>query len=698
MIKDLFNFSEWGIREWGALAGILGLGITLLSLLVKGVLQIFGVIKNKKQKREEWRLAYSDVANQLALAMTKQYSNALINSIISHLSGGGPFREIDGLDPLTKQQEKYTDAKIKYLNHRRTYSKKSKSHFTEHCAQADLILRRFEEYLDDVQLVIWLTAQPDLEMAIYESLEKKSKLMTEIVHSQIQGQLSNPKDSLRNIIALRFVDSAQGEEAAEFRMEVARFLEEDEAYEKISSIDSAVRRVKMIRADAQARFDLGVWYLENGLWSEGERWLLDAAERGHVEANYRLGRFYWEKKTRDLPDVFQEYYLKGKAFLEKAIEGGSDEAKLLLGKALMLQVDSDSMIKGMELVKEVLNENDDLVQFLFVLPFIPRESRPEFGVHNPWFDDHFQRYDRLSHAEFPINLFAKERKAALMLHKMGREERDQKEGKRLMEEAIDGLINYLGSAPADFFLREAALRFIIEAFEEMKEYYEEYDQEGYVAFVKPLAEKGALMYPYYLGEYYKGQGKLGEAVRCYRIGTANGDPFATDSLGLCYLEGTGVPQDMSTAKGLFEKARAQDLTHAIHHLAVMYFRNYIHASSPGLLRRVVIPLAETVSAVNYSEGYYLLGRCYTELGEAERAFEYYKKAYQSGSKDMDAYMEAYPDLKQKILKAFEDDWMFKGKRVEIGRPFVSDAACFNFIVREQDWAYREYYGNRQNTD
>ena len=60
------------------------------------------------------------------------------------------------------------------------------------------------------------------------------------------------------------------------------------------------------RNDRRAQWDLGNSYMKLGNWSEANRWLREAAERGVPEAQYQLAQNY-EKGTGTQRDLVEAY-------------------------------------------------------------------------------------------------------------------------------------------------------------------------------------------------------------------------------------------------------------------------------------------------------------------------------------------------------------------------------------------------------
>lgn len=119
----------------------------------------------------------------------------------------------------------------------------------------------------------------------------------------------------------------------------------------MSEIDLAILRSRALEGDADAQFDLALCYADgDGVRSSAEtafRWLLRAAEAGHLEAMGAVGRCYHGGLGVEADDLAAlEWY-------ERALAAGADDVHLDLGQLL---ADRESVVGDPERALAVLEE------------------------------------------------------------------------------------------------------------------------------------------------------------------------------------------------------------------------------------------------------------------------------------------------------------------------------------------------------
>ncbi len=121
-----------------------------------------------------------------------------------------------------------------------------------------------------------------------------------------------------------------------------------------------------------------------------------------------------------------------------------------------------------------------------------------------------------------------------------------------------------------------------------------------------------------------------EEIQYYRNGAEQGDPQAQYNLGLCYYEGRGVYQNMTSAVKWFRKAAEQGFAEAQMSLGCCYDRG------EGVKRdmRVAVQWYRKAAEQGVTHAQYNLGSCYAcgdgVTQDKVEAVKWYRKAAEAG--------------------------------------------------------------------
>lgn len=100
----------------------------------------------------------------------------------------------------------------------------------------------------------------------------------------------------------------------------------------------------------------------------------------------------------------------------------------------------------------------------------------------------------------------------------------------------------------------------------------EANAEEAVVWLRRAAESGDPEHIYDLARALETLGQVGEAAQRYRVAAEAGHAEAAVSLGVMYQNGSGVAQDFSAAKALYDGPASQDSARALNNLGLLYVR------------------------------------------------------------------------------------------------------------------------------
>ena len=108
------------------------------------------------------------------------------------------------------------------------------------------------------------------------------------------------------------------------------FLSCKSAPEKINA-DLASLRAHAERGDEKAQWELGSTYMKLGNWSEANQWLLKAAERGVIEAQYQLAQNYEKGQgiRKDFVEAYAWFFVAAERGHLQALNGRERLSRLL---------------------------------------------------------------------------------------------------------------------------------------------------------------------------------------------------------------------------------------------------------------------------------------------------------------------------------------------------------------------------------
>lgn len=623
--------SGWDSGVWvGIIIGVFGIVLTALSWAFNG-------FKSSRKRRKEWVEKYEEVGEELCEAMSKSKLHAIINGITEQLESKSsiPVGEFEGL--LADVISNYNNAFRKFKKCRSEYKwMKKNSIFSIHCEEVDRYLADYVNYVNDVNLTLFLAKQSDLDIAVDSLKGRKSLLLEGILRSQIAGRINDPQATLLNIVALRFATDSAEDEVVLLKESLEGFIQQERERIRASELQPNEVSLKVPSAEDDSRHKHAVWLIESGSVTDGLEILNKLAEAGHSESQYYLGKYYLASD----PSC-------GVGWLRKAVENKHWKARSLLGKYYLLQDGLSNKQAGYRLLNsddgyipsriEYFCVTDDLISMWFFCA-----NAPEYWPSMPLWDDFVKKFTDFSREGGIIELIAKARLAILYLYGRGCQ-KDVERATVLMKEARSGLESYFMKSPEDYYFREVSLRVYLQLYDSFCEYYLQHEPDMFVAFVEPFAEKNEVRSQDMLGHYYYRNEDYNNAIKWFRRGVKSGCANSLDNLGLCYLCGYGTPQNMNLAKCMFEEAKARGIAVAFHHMADLYYFGHMTNVTKGLLKDRVIPLYEVAAGRGWADSVYMLGKCYEDLGQIGLAVVHYNCALEGKSPLMLKRMETAPD-------------------------------------------------------
>ncbi|WP_447556352.1 tetratricopeptide repeat protein [Vreelandella sp. EE22] len=477
------------------------------------------------------------------------------------------------------------------------------------------------------------------------------------------------------VLAQRLYEQAASQDQEQALLALAQayapggWLEEDNSQSMAYAQHYAMRlEARASQGDVDAMFQLASLYSPDGLLSDQSdqriQWLQQAAQLGDLndraragqalinDGEYRLGISLLEEPARQ-GNVEAMTYLgqalltpggdgqplapdRAERLLSEAIQAGSNDARLILGRALVEdQTGLDDLPRGIDLLEQAARNDDPLALAQLGALFMDDErveSRPATAA------DYLARGHELGHP------WATEQLGGAYLEGRG-VTRDPERGQQLLLEAAEqgqtGAMRMLGEA----YLSGGALPLQPDRGEEL---------------LTRAAQAGDTTAMTSLGDAYL-QGSLGgdpsRGVELLTQAAEQGDGYAMVLLGRAYREGNGVRRDLYEARRWL--ARAQEAGHASAADALVYVQRDLgaegdidaliaaaqggHPSAMANLGRAYLDgngigqdqaQAERWLEQAYQAGHAgagaRLGRMYLDRGESERGIAYLETAVSRG--------------------------------------------------------------------
>ncbi|WP_245184865.1 SEL1-like repeat protein [Halomonas salinarum] len=299
--------------------------------------------------------------------------------------------------------------------------------------------------------------------------------------------------------------------------------------------------------DALAR--VGHEMTQMGNYRQGITVLEDAARQGHVEAMTYLGQALLSTENADQPDP-----VRAERWLREAIQADSDDARVILGRALVEgQAGLDDLPRGMDLLEKAAERNHPLAlaQLGSLLMDDERvESQPVIAAR------YLKRSHELGHP------WATHQLGAAYLTGRGVTQ-DPQRAEELLQNAVDlnqtGAMRLLGEA----YLKGDVLHPQPRRGEEL---------------LAQAADQGDTTAMTLLGEAYLDgtlEGNPREGIHLLTQAAQQDDGYAMIVLGRVYREGIGVKRDLNEANHWL--TRAQEAGHASADDALTYVQRDLGA-------------------------------------------------------------------------------------------------------------------------
>lgn len=349
--------------------------------------------------------------------------------------------------------------------------------------------------------------------------------------------------------------------------------------------------------DAQAR--AGHEMINVGEYRQGISLLEDAASQGHVEAMTYLGRALLSPEGNGQPEPN-----RAERWLSEAVEAGSNDARVILGRALVEgQTGLDDLPRGVNLLEQAADSNDPLAlaQLGSLLMDDEKvESQPSIAA------DYLKRGHELGHP------WATQQLGAAYLAGRGVAQ-DSQRAEELLQNAADqnqtGAMRLLGEA----YLKGDALPVQPSRGKEL---------------LTQAAEAGDTTAMTSLGEAYLNgtlEGNASQGIQLITQAAEQGDDYAMVVLGRAYREGNGVQRDLQEAKRWL--TRAQEAGHESAADALTYVQRDLGAE--GNIDALIAAAEDGHPSAMAS-----LGHAYLEGEGVERdqkqAEKWLEQAYQAG--------------------------------------------------------------------
>lgn len=381
--------------------------------------------------------------------------------------------------------------------------------------------------------------------------------------------------------------------------------------------------------DAIAR--AGHEMIKVGEFQLGISLLEDAARQGHVEAMTYLGQALLTPENGGQPAPS-----RAERWLNEAIQAGSNDARVILGRALVGgQAGLDDLPRGINLLEQAAENNDPLAlaQLGALLMDDERvDSQPTIAA------DYLERGHELGHP------WATQQLGAAYLEGRGVTQAPQRAEELLQNAAAQG--------------QTSAMRLLGEAYlagdalpsrpERGKELLTKAAQTGDTTAMTTLGEA-----------YLEGtlEGTPSQGVELLTQAAEQGDDYAMVLLGRAYREGKGVNRDLQKAKRWL--TRAQEAGHESADDALTYVQRDLGAEGnidaliaaannghPGAMadlgrayldgegverdQQQAENWLEQASQAGHAGAAASLGRMYLDQGESERGIDYLKTAVSRG--------------------------------------------------------------------
>ena len=306
----------------------------------------------------------------------------------------------------------------------------------------------------------------------------------------------------------------------------------DTLLQQLLNVDPANAEAKKIASEAAVHFyEIGCQYDEKEDYAEAVKWYRKAAEQGHANAQYALGKCYYEGEgvTKDYAEAVKWY--------RKAAEQGHVHAQCVLGESYFDGHGvTTNYTEAEKWFRKAAEQGDtDAQRMLGVCYFTGRGVSKDPSEAIKWYRKAAEHGNALAQ----INL--------AMCYSYG-----------------DGGVTKDDGEAAKWY-RKAAEQGNHNAQLSLGEYYEEgrgviKDETEAVKWYRMAAEQGNSIAQYNMGNCYKnGVGVIqdyAEAVKWYRK-AASSFHAAQYALGLCLANGKGVAQDFVEAAKWFRKAADQ---------------------------------------------------------------------------------------------------------------------------------------------
>ncbi|WP_339884073.1 tetratricopeptide repeat protein [Vreelandella maris] len=382
--------------------------------------------------------------------------------------------------------------------------------------------------------------------------------------------------------------------------------------------------------DAQAR--AGRELVSVGEYRLGMSLLEDAARQGHVKAMIYLGQALLTPENEGQPEDPN----RAERWLSEAIRAGSDDARVILGRALVEgQAGLDDLPRGIRLLEQAAESNHPLAlaQLGSLLMGDEQvESQPAIAA------DYLKRGHELGHP------WASQQLGAAYLEGRGVTQDPQRAEELLQNAAAQnqtGAMRLLGEA----YLTGDALPLKPSRGKEL---------------LTQAAQTGNTTAMTTLGEAYLDgtlEGNPSQGIRLLTQAAEQGDDYAMVLLGRAYREGNGVKRDLYKAKRWL--TRAQEAGHASAADALAYVQRDLgaegniealiaaakngHPSAMADLGRAYLDgegverdqqqaesWLEQASQAGHAGAAASLGRMYLDRGDSERGIDYLETAVSRG--------------------------------------------------------------------
>ncbi|WP_224104970.1 tetratricopeptide repeat protein [Vreelandella aquamarina] len=384
--------------------------------------------------------------------------------------------------------------------------------------------------------------------------------------------------------------------------------------------------------DQEAQARAGQALINAGEYRLGISVLEKPARRGNVEAMTYLGQALLAPEN----DVYPQASSDAERWLSRAIEADSNDARLILGRALIEgRAGLDDLPRGIDLLEHAARNGDSLAlaQLGALLMDDARvERQPAIAA------DYLKRGHELGHP------WATQQLGAAYLEGRG-VARDPTQGQQLLLEAAEqgqtGALRLLGEA----YLSGEALPL---------------QPERGQALLTQAAQAGDITAMTILGEAYLNgslEGDSSQGIRLISQAAEQGDGYAMVLLGRAYREGNGVTRDLYEARRWLTQAQAAG--HSSAASALVYVQRDLgaegdidaliaaaqdgHPSAMANLGRAYLDgegvNRDQAQAEHWLEQAYqadhagagaLLGRLYLDRGESERGLAYLETAVSRG--------------------------------------------------------------------